>query len=311
MIKNIKFSNFDNTTGEGIYLIRNKNNNLLKIGLTNDINRRIKDIKSNFKFFGEKPNLELECFIECDNNFEVEKYLHKRFDKYRYTNEWFDIKYISDIISSLINEFVTTSSVDKNITKEIVNRSMSLYELLDVPFPREYQGEIIKEYNSNDIKFVSESEFGIPTLREYAIFTSILYIYMNKNSKNGIVEYTEQQILRNMCYENNPSNVTRKKLSESIDILTNTTIEKDNIKFKLLDVKNGILYLSEFVIKEIENNRIYTFIQIDKNFISRRISSIIEVKKLGVDELTNIIPSINLEYKYNKRDIKRQLNKII
>jgi hypothetical protein len=90
---------------KGLYLIRNLDNNTLKIGICNNLSQRFKEIKRNFKFCGSIPNLKIECFVECKNNFMLEQYLHKEFKEINYQNEWFNIDDIS-IVLDKVNEYL-------------------------------------------------------------------------------------------------------------------------------------------------------------------------------------------------------------
>ena len=81
-----------------VYLIRNEDNGLLKIGYTNNLERRLKQIRKSFEFSGINPRLVVEYIFEHDNYVELEGYLHKEFDGCRVQNEWFDIKDIGLIV---------------------------------------------------------------------------------------------------------------------------------------------------------------------------------------------------------------------
>ena len=80
-----------------IYFIRNKSNGLLKIGKTNNLSRRIGEIKKCFNFLGmEEQNIELEAITYCPfnmNNSQVESYYHNLFKAYRVQGEWFNVTY--------------------------------------------------------------------------------------------------------------------------------------------------------------------------------------------------------------------------
>jgi hypothetical protein len=97
----LHYENFEDIKTEGAYLIRNLDNNNLKIGITNDLERRLKEIKKSFQFCGIEPHLKVECFIEYKDNINLESYLHSTFKKYNSQNEWFSIYNINDIINEL------------------------------------------------------------------------------------------------------------------------------------------------------------------------------------------------------------------
>ena len=104
---------FDKCKNKGVYLIRNIDNGLLKIGKASDINRRFKEIKRSFKFCGNMPNLNIECYIEYKNNSELEAYFHNTFESNRIQNEWFNIKNHQTVLDSIVKytEVDNTSSI--------------------------------------------------------------------------------------------------------------------------------------------------------------------------------------------------------
>jgi hypothetical protein len=97
----LHYENFELLKTEGVYLIRNLDNYKLKIGITNDIIRRLHEIKKSFQFCGTTPKLDIECFIEYKYNLELEQFLHKQFQEFNYQNEWFSIGNIDTILDKL------------------------------------------------------------------------------------------------------------------------------------------------------------------------------------------------------------------
>ena len=78
-----------------IYFVQDTVLKYIKIGYTNNIKRRIKDLQ-----VGNPHKLELIAQINGGKN--KEERLHKKFDKYNIRNEWFEpneeiLKYISEI----------------------------------------------------------------------------------------------------------------------------------------------------------------------------------------------------------------------
>lgn len=89
-----------------VYFIRNQYTGLLKIGKTNDLKRRINEIRNTYKFLGmNTQELILEAISYCPygiSNAIVESYYHNLFKSHRKTGEWFDITY-----EQLQNIFIT------------------------------------------------------------------------------------------------------------------------------------------------------------------------------------------------------------
>lgn len=98
----------------GVYLLRNLDNNELKIGSTENLNNRIKDIEKSFRFCGINPRLKAECFIEYNNNLDLERFLHKYLKQYNYMNEWFNIDDINIVLNE-IQLFKATNKIDFDI----------------------------------------------------------------------------------------------------------------------------------------------------------------------------------------------------
>ena len=94
----LHYNNLEGLQEAGVYLIRNKDNDLLKIGYCNNLERRLKEIIKSFNFTGQDPQLKIECFIECKHYKELEKYLHNHFEEFRSKNEWFNINDISEVV---------------------------------------------------------------------------------------------------------------------------------------------------------------------------------------------------------------------
>lgn len=101
----IHYNDLNSIKLSGVYLIRNLYNNTLKIGICSNLNQRFKEIEGNFKFCGIEPNLKIECFIECVDNYNLEQYLHKEFKELNYQNEWFSIEDINLVLKK-VEEFM-------------------------------------------------------------------------------------------------------------------------------------------------------------------------------------------------------------
>lgn len=100
-IKIHKGENLQENNFRGVYLIRNLDNDLLKIGRCNNLARRFKEIVKSFNFCGVEPRLTIECFLEYDYEIDLELYLHEQFDDVREQNEWFKINDIETVLEKL------------------------------------------------------------------------------------------------------------------------------------------------------------------------------------------------------------------
>jgi len=98
----LHYNNLDKLKEEiGVYLIRNLDNNKLKIGITNNLVRRFKEITKSFNFCGTSPKLKIECYIEYKNNEILEQFLHNELKDFNYQNEWFSIDDINIVLDKL------------------------------------------------------------------------------------------------------------------------------------------------------------------------------------------------------------------
>lgn len=95
-------------TSSTVYFIRNKYNNLLKIGKTNNLARRINEIKNCFNFLGLDENeLEVEAISYCPyglSNSKVETYYHNIFKDKRIKGEWFNVSF-DDLFQNLTVDY--------------------------------------------------------------------------------------------------------------------------------------------------------------------------------------------------------------
>ena len=88
----------DPTTKQLLYVIRNTITGLIKIGVTNNIKRRISQLEC-------ATGCELEtvfCSVVADNTKEIEKELHQRFADFRQRGEWFDVD--ADLVINAITK---------------------------------------------------------------------------------------------------------------------------------------------------------------------------------------------------------------
>jgi len=78
----------------GVYILKNENQSLnnklyIKIGCSKNIEKRINQIKSSFKFNGNLDKLSLYRIIECKSYLKLEKIIHQIMSSRKVTNEWF------------------------------------------------------------------------------------------------------------------------------------------------------------------------------------------------------------------------------
>lgn len=158
----LHYVDYENLKIEGVYLIRNTESDKLKIGITNNLMRRLSEIQKSFQFCGVIPELKIECFIEYKHNLELEQYLHNQLKEYNYQNEWFSINDINIVLDKL-NEFKHKEPIKKYVSiidkSKIVEKPKSQYEI-------NYYKYYKYEFKNNEINCIvffkrNKTTFGI------------------------------------------------------------------------------------------------------------------------------------------------------
>ena len=175
-----------------VYFIRNKYNGLLKIGKTNDLQRRINEIESCFNFLGLDTNeLAVEAISYCPygmNNDKVETYYHNLFKEKRKIGEWFDVSY-DELLNSLFVDYIINGVlVTVEDTYDFPNgvKKLKLAE-------NDYK--LLKKEVTNELKEKISKQLGILNTDIYNIF-----------NRNNNITYSED--LFNYIMSLNSSNDT-------------------------------------------------------------------------------------------------------
>ena len=150
-----------------VYFIRNKYNGLLKIGKTNDLQRRINEIERCFNFLGLDTNeLAVEAISYCPygmNNGKVETYYHNLFKEKRKIGEWFDVSY-DELLNSLFVDYIINGVlVTVEDTYDFPNgvKKLKLAE-------NDYK--LLKKEVTNELKEKISKQLGILNTDIYNIF---------------------------------------------------------------------------------------------------------------------------------------------
>ena len=202
---NVLKENFLMSTSKGVYLIRNKQNGLLKIGRTNNIERRYGEIIKNFEFCGmSASNIILEKFIECSEEVRLERELHKELENYNVQNEWFDIK-------------------DYDIVEEAL---ISIIE-------RDFMGKM----TSNGLEIEGNSKnhlcFVVNTISNTNLSSNakLLYIWLANNTKDAFsVVVSGKQLQTILSCSRNTVSRTLKELEDNKYIYKVSRFDKDTCR---------------------------------------------------------------------------------
>ena len=175
-----------------VYFIRNKYNGLLKIGKTNDLQRRINEIENCFNFLGLDTNeLAVEAISYCPygmNNGKVETYYHNLFKEKRKIGEWFDVSY-DELLNSLFVDYIINGVL---VTVEDTYYFPNGVKKLKLA---ENDYKLLKKEVTNELKEKVSKQLGILNTDIYNIF-----------NRNNNITYSED--LFNYIMSLNSSNDT-------------------------------------------------------------------------------------------------------
>ena len=202
---NVLKENFLMSTSKGVYLIRNKQNGLLKIGRTNNIERRYGEIIKSFEFCGiSASNIILEKFIECSEEVRLERELHKELENYNVQNEWFDIK-------------------DYDIVEEAL---ISIIE-------RDFMGKMTSNGLEIESNFKNDLYFIINTISNTNLSSNakLLYIWLANNTKDTFSVVASVKRLEEVTSYSKPTVLrTLKELEDNKYIYKVSRFDKDTCR---------------------------------------------------------------------------------
>ena len=202
---NVLKENFLMSTSKGVYLIRNKQNGLLKIGRTNNIERRYGEIIKNFEFCGmSASNIILEKFIECSEEVILERELHKELENYNVQNEWFDIKDYDIVEEALI------SIIERDFMGKMTSNGLE-----------------IEGNSKNDLCFV------VNTISNTNLSSNakLLYIWLANNTKDAFsVVVSGKQLQTILSCSRNTISRTLKELEDNKYIYKVSRFDKDTCR---------------------------------------------------------------------------------
>ena len=75
-----------------IYFIGNKKENICKIGVSNNVEKRIKEIQCSCPF-----SVEVLITYPVSDDYLIEKALHNKYNEHRLNGEWFNLSVITEI----------------------------------------------------------------------------------------------------------------------------------------------------------------------------------------------------------------------
>jgi hypothetical protein len=161
----LHYNDFELLNMNGVYLLRNLDNNKLKIGITNNLMRRLNEIEKSFQFCGIIPKLNIECFIEYNNNEILEQYLHKELQEFNYQNEWFSKDNINIVLDRIIL-FENIENKRKPYIKNQKYRNIYKHMIKEAESKNNIICDDWKEYNNFEL-WIHENYYknGTETLR--------------------------------------------------------------------------------------------------------------------------------------------------
>lgn len=277
----IIYRDFNKVKREGVYLIRNLDTNKLKIGITNDLMRRLHEIEKSFQFCGTIPKLKIECFIEYNYNLELEQFLHKELQEFNYQNEWFSIDNIN-IVLEKVQYFKRKEKVVKVIVEpkkislgKVEDYRYYVYKLkkIDIDCIVYFKRKLTKMWTTEEIEnittslgymwnYFSMAEWEIQELDIHTI--NIIEQEFLKYNTNTIA-YVDNSFMRLDVYLGNI--LIKRKINElknNKDVIFNTinkliNIEYDNsnidhIKETINNIENECVKMQEYLNESIEKH---------------------------------------------------------
>jgi Rha family phage regulatory protein len=117
----------NNKLRQYIYVIKNPLNETVKIGVAQDVDKRIKQLQTG-------AGIELELIYKsmiCSNAFAIEKDVHKYFEEYRTFGEWFKIN--PEIVINFLEkqDFILKSEYMKYLQYDLNDMCNKIYKLND------------------------------------------------------------------------------------------------------------------------------------------------------------------------------------
>lgn len=157
-IKQSNRSVFSKSSFGWIYFVEDKSRGLIKIGMTDDIPRRLSQLKTNYKFCGLKNDLKIIAL--CATSYQllmVEKYFHDMFKKYHSYMEWFEID--SSVLIEVLQNYISEKKYEsKNINRTLVllmNDKIS--NIFNADFTNEMPRKRLDPFYKDQIISVAES----------------------------------------------------------------------------------------------------------------------------------------------------------
>ncbi len=122
----------------GLYIIHTSNSNLFKIGITKNIEQRIKQFET-----GNPFEFTLYDFFETENCRKLESLIHKKIEKNKYRKEWFklSIEELTEVcnfarnfigLPNYLNEIICP--ISEKLAEKIIDENYKFNDINDLPF---------------------------------------------------------------------------------------------------------------------------------------------------------------------------------
>lgn len=188
----------------GVYFIKNSYNNQIKIGCSNEVNKRFEAIKSEMYHLGLDFELTFLGAIYSDKYYIVENYLHNKYKSKRKIGEWFEIS--EEDVFHCINSFDETkiqSLVERESIETVEFDEITSNEYVIILGNRIYKEGLV---NLNKCKLSATEKGMLYCLFEISEFENNLEINIDtltdevdmseRNIRRYIKKYDELGILR-------------------------------------------------------------------------------------------------------------------
>jgi len=154
-------NNQDKQFDSYIYFIYSRDNNLMKIGKTRNIERRIRQIKNQMISSGYTGEIELKALHLTFSGYEhqLERYYHQKYRNHRIKGEWFNVS-----LDKIVNENMT----------DLYNYFNGIHYFFDILESKE---NLKPEIEFSDLKLISTINNG--NVKNYLIkhFVKLEFLY--------------------------------------------------------------------------------------------------------------------------------------
>jgi len=202
-----------------IYFIRDNTRNLIKIGYTQDLNKRVNDFNKHYEFCGLESDFSIiACFLTLKDHIkESEKFFHDLFQKFHYRYEWFDINN-SELLIMLYRTIFESHGVMNNVNETLyftfdILKKFKEFDPMSKYNPRSFNVNENLISNRIDVYYKNRTKY---LRNEHLLYDVYIFIlgYCFQNGINIEFENFQLQLQNSLISYFNKRNIFEYYLSE-------------------------------------------------------------------------------------------------